>query len=697
MNISSSKKNDKRLNNLKYLADEMVQILLEKQRKEAEEKMNEESVFYDIDIKSHKHRSQVVFYNRNHHKMLTNFSLNKPNEENPKSNKSIMRRKNKQITAQNHIDYVKSKISFRLNMKKNENNNVNDNNVIDEEKNLEGNKSKGNLDFGEDKVSEKDEEKEEENFEEEKMSEEDNINPEEDYLEYESGELQDERGSIDNYEIFYMDPARINTKEREELSTKNDGEQLINNEFKQITPNYKNNKGRYLFEKGIKMQNLKNNKIKKAQEIIENKNKGLFNIKNFLTKKNKKNKNDKTNSNAKTKENHVPLQYKAGELYRYHLTQIEINKRNNIIKKRMKEKEEMKQAKKDRNKIKKISKKSWNDFVKKENEWKKNNIMNREESLKNKYKQKIYDRPKINRSSIIMLEQKNEKEKEKNKFNINIKTRNNFNIYTKLYKDKEIYDNKLKLRIHNSTPTFVPKIHRNKTQKFHKVLTDINFTKNENKISKTMNNKQRINNDNSKKNINKRNISYDNKNKLKKKEITLKNERFSPKLISSISTKTLKHSKININNKRNMNTKKMIVYELDISDSNFNKKISKPAINKSDINSLIEKLGNKASQKLTQNKINFIRNNSIKKDNLKNEMKNNTEIVDKKVITPSKENNNDDDNDNIEKNKRKTRKRNLELNDDRKFLYNLNIRDNTSNSLNQFVVLTSKKYIDFFK
>ena len=146
-----------------------------------------------------------------------------------------------------------------------------------------------------------------------------------------------------------------------------------------------------------------------------------------------------------------------------------------------------------------------------------------------------------------------------------------------------------------------------------------------------------------------------------------------------------------------MNTKKMIVYELDINNSNFNKKISKPAINKSDINSLIEKLGNKASQKLTQNKINFIRNNSIKKDNLKNEMKNNTEIVDKKVITPSKENKNYDDNDNIEKNKRKTRKKDLELNDDRKFLYNLNIRDNTSNSLKQFVVLTSKKYIDFFK
>ena len=31
------------------------------------------------------------------------------------------------------------------------------------------------------------------------------------------------------------------------------------------------------------------------------------------------------------------------------------------------------------------------------------------------------------------------------------------------------------------------------------------------------------------------------------------------------------------------------------------------------------------------------------------------------------------------------------------FLYDLNLRDNTTNSLKQFVVLTSKKYIDFFK
>ena len=158
-----------------------------------------------------------------------------------------------------------------------------------------------------------------------------------------------------------------------------------------------------------------------------------------------------------------------------------------------------------------------------------------------------------------MLEQKKGKEKEKNKFNIvNTKARNNFNIYTKLYEDKEIYDDKLKLKIHNSTPTFVPKIHKNRTQKSLKTLNDIIFTKNENKISKTTNNKERIKNNNSN---NKKIIYFDNKNKLKKKEITLKDESFNPKLISSLSTKEIKQPKVNhMNNKRNNNTKKMILY-----------------------------------------------------------------------------------------------------------------------------------------
>ena len=42
-------------------------------------------------------------------------------------------------------------------------------------------------------------------------------------------------------------------------------------------------------------------------------------------------------------------------------------------------------------------------------------------------------------------------------------------------------------------------------------------------------------------------------------------------------------------------------------------------------------------------------------------------------------------------------KKKIEMNENTKSLYNLNLRDYTSNSLKQFVVLTSKEYIDFFK
>ena len=48
------------------------------------------------------------------------------------------------------------------------------------------------------------------------------------------------------------------------------------------------------------------------------------------------------------------------------------------------------------------------------------------------------------------------------------------------------------------------------------------------------------------------------------------------------------------------------------------------------------------------------------------------------------------------KNKSKKNKK-LEINSCTKYLYNINTAEHTSNNLKQFVVLTTKKYIDFFK
>ena len=84
---------DKKLKNLKILADEMANILIEKKRREVEVQFNNEPVFYDLDIQSVKHKSQV-FNDRNHNKMLTKFSLNKSNED-TKNSKDIINKKKK--------------------------------------------------------------------------------------------------------------------------------------------------------------------------------------------------------------------------------------------------------------------------------------------------------------------------------------------------------------------------------------------------------------------------------------------------------------------------------------------------------------------------------------------------------------------------------------------------------------------------
>ena len=74
-------KAEKRLNSIKKLADEMVKMIVEKKKKETEERLNDDTIFYDVDVQNYKHKSQI-FINRNHHKLLRNFSLTKSNEDN---------------------------------------------------------------------------------------------------------------------------------------------------------------------------------------------------------------------------------------------------------------------------------------------------------------------------------------------------------------------------------------------------------------------------------------------------------------------------------------------------------------------------------------------------------------------------------------------------------------------------------------
>ena len=666
-------KKDNRLGNLKILADEMVKALIEKKRKEQEERLNDETIFYEIDLK-YKHKSQILM-TRNHHQMLKNFALNRNSEESIKLANDIIRRQNKQITGQKIINYSKNKISFYSS----KNPQINRYNLYfnnEEENKTEEKKSK--VDSKENKL---DKNKEEFN---KKITEDIELNSE-DLIGYESDELSNENQSKEKFQVFYVNPTNIDTKEREELSTKNE----IKNDDSYINAG-KQNKGSYLFEKGMKMLKMKNNKIKKEKEIKENKNKGFFDIKHYLKKN--ENKSHKIKKNKFKEKNYIPLEYKAGELYKSHLAKIEIMHRNNIIREQKKDLEEMKPT--IRNK-RKLSEKSWNNFLKKENEYLNNKMSIKEESLNKINKNEIYDRPKINKSSIIMLEQKEEKNKSNNKKYkySNIVNKYN-NIYTKLYEDKEIYAKKLQFQINNSKPAFSPKIYENARQRTFRPLNSFIENKSKNNyITKTENNKNKRNNFPTRnKSAKILNLNYTKKVQKKNIQINVNNS-FSPKLISSKTTNKLNR---NIKYKNDIN-KKTYVFELNISNPNYNKKNSKSILNSINTYSFIQKLGENASKNfslvkhgkmnknLSENEISKKRNK--RKSNTQIKLENKIEKIPSKSI------------DNEKRGKKNIRlvKKKIEINENTKSLYNLNLRDYTSNSLKQFVVLTSKEYIDFFK
>lgn len=662
-------KAEKRLNNIKKLADEMVKMIVDKKRKEAEERLNDETIFYDVDVQNYKHKSQI-FINRNHHQLLRNFSLAKSNEDNNalKPKNSIIRRKNKQITAQNNIFYSKNKISFHLSFKNNNEGNYND--INEEEKKSEDNKIiKSGLDSCEDKFSKK-------SGEDKQIL--NNIEPFDSSrdIDYETEKNDNNKDDVDNIEIIYENPSKMTAKEKEELSTKND-EEKINDEERNF--GQKHNIGKYLFEKGMKMINLRNKKIEKTKEIRENKTKNFFDIKNYVNKNNKKISPKKSNFKKKKEKNYIPLHYKAGELYKYHLAKIELSQKNSQIEKEIQAKKEMKKINKQ--KLNKLNEKTWNNFLDREKQWKQNNINIKKESLKKKEKKdknKIYDRPKINRKSIIMLEQKETSNKLKKNNNVNKRYINSItpnrynNIYTKLYKDKDIYDTKLKNRIYYSMPTFSPIIIDSKMQK--------SLTKNNNK---------------SKKNKTPNKIRFDYKRKAEKKGIVLNdaNNNHIKKLVSSISTKQINQRTKNQIRDKKANSKKTFVFELNINNSNYSNKIDNQNIKTPSISSYIKKLGESASKKFRRNKKNIYQKNLSDNNLLSNKNQENN----RNTFQIKNNNLNLFDKENIEINVKDKKKKEIEINNDTKFLYNINLSDHTSNNKKQFVVLTSKKYIDFFK
>ena len=654
-------KSEKGLNNIKKLVDEMVETIIEKKREEAEENSDEDTIFHDVDVQAYKHKSQI-FMNGNHNQLLNDFSLNKNNEENniskSKNKNNSIRRKNKQITTKNNICYSRNKISFHPNLKNNNNNEINnDNNINEEEKKSEENVEKPGIELEEDKLSKKGGE-DQNNMDNEIIDS---------SLEYEQEQYYNNKDDMDHYGIIYINPSEISAKEKEELSTKNNEDKI--NDNKKILKK-KSNIGKYLFEKGKKMIYFRNKKIEKIKEIRESKTKNFFDIKNFMYQNDKKtyptNKLPQKEKEKEKEKTHIPLYYKSGELYKFHLTKIELNQRNYLIKKELEEKKEMKTVNKQ-----KLNKKIWKNFLEREKQWKQNNINIKKKSLKKKQKKekaKIYDRPKINKESIIMLKKKDKNNKFKtindNKRYINsIKSNKYNNIHTKLYKDKEIYDNKLKERIYISLPTFSPKIiERPKSL-------------NNNNLSKIYKSQKKI-------------IFEHHKKAKKEKGIYLNEDNNNQKkLVTSISTKQFNQSRNNLKKDitGNKKSKKTFVFELNINNSNYtNNNMDNSNIKKDDISSYIKKLGEKADKTFFRNKKNTYKKN-LSENILQPKNKedtNNTNLLNKE---------------NFEKNGKYKKIKELEMNDFSKCLYNINTADHTSNNFRQFVVLTTKKYIDFFK
>ena len=650
---------DKRYNNLKNLANEMVTIIIDKNKKESEEDDNDDG-FYAINLKSLKHKSQI-FFNRNKNLMLKYFSLNKTNEENVKTNDFFDIRKSGRLKPINTVNYTAGKPSFILSLK-------NNTPIISEEKKPEENENKQKLNL---EIS-LDKKEQEENNEFLDFLKYENL------LEYEADEFIENNNQEENFEILNVNPVQIDTSEIEELTTDKREKPGNNNIDKNKKINLRDKKaiGKYLYEKGTKMINMKNNKIQKKKEIMNKEIKDMFDIRKYLNKNSIKYMNQK--------KNYVSIQNKAEQVYRIHLAQIEFNKKSNLIKKKNKEREDIKKYKKDINN-KKFSQENWNNFYENENTWLQNNLRNKKELLNENYKKIIYDKPKINKKSIIMLEQKQKEEKNK-------KELNNINIYTKLYNDKNIYDNKLKIRIQNSTPSFAPKITKCKTQKFLNTLNNVIFSekKEKNKV-KTINNKQKKYNyltSNSMGNKTPKKINFDHKKTIRKKNISITNDIFNPKIISSKTT--TKKLTQNYKNNQKDTYRKTVIYEYNINNSNNDKNIKEQKLTKNNSLSVIKKLTENASKKLLFSKPNENKKSNSYYNIFNKEIKNDNENTNNKEIVISKNQNTN------ERKNNKHKKINLQIKDYEK-LYNLNIRDHTSNTMRQNVILTSKKYIDFFK
>ena len=428
----------------------------------------------------------------------------------------------------------------------------------------------------------------------------------------------------------------------------------------------------------MKLLKIKNNKINKKRQILEKKTEDFFEISPFLNKNSMK----MIDNNPEYR----PINYKPIEVYHYKLAKIELNQNQNNLKKRNEEDKEIDII--NYNKINKrnFSQSSWDEFVEQEYYWQEEK-RKATELLRNQIRKQITYKPNINKNSEIIVKKKNV-----NKSNI---IDYNKNIFTKLYNDQEKYDNKIKIKREISMPTFKPIINKakNKNKKIFKGLNNVNsnYKDNNNLSIKTTKNYPKTK-------LNSLTLDYKTKNKFLSKtpnnDIYKKYKKTKPSVITtytnnpSSNISPLTSNNLNIPKKATKKKKSInLEYHIDMSDfKNINSKKSKGGPNenrkKISFSKILEENKKENTFLNKENKNKISNNNKKKKENIK-KIKEEKNFLNEELINAIKNlnyNKNNQSNGNTKKN----------------ILYNLNIRDNTSNTIRLNKVLTTNKYEDFF-
>jgi len=233
-----------------------------------------------------------------------------------------------------------------------------------------------------------------------------------------------------------------------------------------------------------KLYSNKNTKIEKGHSNIYEREKKNILRKNNLIKKRKELKEQKeeltmkipiVNENSKNillqSNDYIPIQERAANIYNLKQVNKKLIEKEINMKRIEKEKEENLIIEKYKNK-KPYKEYEWNNFVESQEYWYKQKLMKKkaQEIIRESIELKINYKPKINeRSKKIMLEKRKRKDLGEN-------------IFNKLYNDFNNIQEKKKLKLSNSMPSFKPLL--NKGIKKNVFKSNKNIENNKNNIEK---------------------------------------------------------------------------------------------------------------------------------------------------------------------------------------------------------------------